>query len=214
MGWQRHQLDHMQIICTSLRTDNHATTSPLSFYGPDAFLPTTKSTTSRHVEMLYSKSYNMFTTNLEQIYIKSSSRPTSPQRSTKSHSLLYNKSATNQRSGVWPLPCNSEHPPLFTTRVKQSVALTAETLLSLLQCRAEQEPTTISSWTAAHFVIRAATSISRHSSSARTVRQAPPLSSMVLPISNNAKVRCDPSLNCSAKSFRLSSVHTTRVHGP
>ena len=25
MGWQWHQLDHMQIICTSLQTDNHAT---------------------------------------------------------------------------------------------------------------------------------------------------------------------------------------------
>jgi len=31
MGWQWHQLDHMQIICTSLHTDNHANTSPLSF---------------------------------------------------------------------------------------------------------------------------------------------------------------------------------------
>jgi len=32
MGWQWHQLDHnMQIICTSLQTDNHASTSPLSF---------------------------------------------------------------------------------------------------------------------------------------------------------------------------------------
>jgi len=25
MGWQWHQLDHMQIICTSLQTDNHIT---------------------------------------------------------------------------------------------------------------------------------------------------------------------------------------------
>ena len=24
MGWQWHKLDHMQIICTSLQTDNHA----------------------------------------------------------------------------------------------------------------------------------------------------------------------------------------------
>jgi len=30
-GWQLHQLDHMQIICTSLQTGNHASTSPLSF---------------------------------------------------------------------------------------------------------------------------------------------------------------------------------------
>jgi len=37
-GWQWHQLDHMQIICTSLQTDNHASTSSLSFYRPDALL--------------------------------------------------------------------------------------------------------------------------------------------------------------------------------
>ena len=36
MGWQWHQLNHMQIISTSLQTDNHASTSPLSFYRPDA----------------------------------------------------------------------------------------------------------------------------------------------------------------------------------
>jgi len=30
MQW--HQLDHMQTICTSLQTDNHASTSPLSFF--------------------------------------------------------------------------------------------------------------------------------------------------------------------------------------
>jgi len=32
MGWQWHQLGHMQIICTSLQTDNHASTSPLRWY--------------------------------------------------------------------------------------------------------------------------------------------------------------------------------------
>jgi len=31
MGWQWHQLNHMQIICTSLQTDNHASTSALIF---------------------------------------------------------------------------------------------------------------------------------------------------------------------------------------
>ena len=31
MEWQWHQLDHMQIICTSLQADNHASTSPLYF---------------------------------------------------------------------------------------------------------------------------------------------------------------------------------------
>jgi len=30
MAWQWHQLDHMQIICTSLQTDNHASTPPLN----------------------------------------------------------------------------------------------------------------------------------------------------------------------------------------
>jgi len=40
MGWQWHLLDHMQIICTSLQTDNHASTSPLSFFpGQMPFLP-------------------------------------------------------------------------------------------------------------------------------------------------------------------------------
>ena len=33
--WQWHQLGHMQ-VCTLLQTDNHASTSPLSFYRPDA----------------------------------------------------------------------------------------------------------------------------------------------------------------------------------
>jgi len=32
MGWQWNQLDHMQIICTSLQTDNHASTSSLQFF--------------------------------------------------------------------------------------------------------------------------------------------------------------------------------------
>jgi len=45
MGWQWHQLNHMQIICISLQTDKHASTSPLSFYRPDA-LPATNPTAS------------------------------------------------------------------------------------------------------------------------------------------------------------------------
>jgi len=44
--WQWHQLGHMQ-VCTSLQTDNHASTSPLSFYRPDA-LPATQPTASKH----------------------------------------------------------------------------------------------------------------------------------------------------------------------
>jgi len=47
MGWQSHQLDHMQIICTSIQTDNHATTSPLSFDSLDA-LPAAQPTASKH----------------------------------------------------------------------------------------------------------------------------------------------------------------------
>jgi len=40
MGWQWHQLDHMQIIGTLIQTDNHASTSPLSFFkGRMPFLP-------------------------------------------------------------------------------------------------------------------------------------------------------------------------------
>jgi len=31
MGWQWHQLDHMQIIFILLHTDKHASTSPLTF---------------------------------------------------------------------------------------------------------------------------------------------------------------------------------------
>jgi len=31
-GQQWHQLDHMQIICTSIQTDNHASTSSLNFF--------------------------------------------------------------------------------------------------------------------------------------------------------------------------------------
>ena len=44
--WQWHQLGHMQ-VCTSLQTDNHASTPPLSFYRPDA-LPAAQPTASKH----------------------------------------------------------------------------------------------------------------------------------------------------------------------
>jgi len=36
--WQWHQLGHMQ-ACTSLQTDNHASTTPLFFTGRMPFLP-------------------------------------------------------------------------------------------------------------------------------------------------------------------------------
>jgi len=47
IGWQWHQLDHMQIIYTALQTDNHASTSPLSFYRLDA-LPAAQPSVSKH----------------------------------------------------------------------------------------------------------------------------------------------------------------------
>jgi len=37
-GWQWHQLGHLQ-VCTSLQTDNHASTPPLFFTGRMPFLP-------------------------------------------------------------------------------------------------------------------------------------------------------------------------------
>jgi len=42
--WQWHQLGQ---LCTSLQTDNHASTPPLSFYRPDA-LPAAQPTASKH----------------------------------------------------------------------------------------------------------------------------------------------------------------------
>jgi len=47
LGMQRHQLDHMQTVCTSLQTDNHTNTSSLIFYRPDA-LPAAQPTVSEH----------------------------------------------------------------------------------------------------------------------------------------------------------------------
>jgi len=44
--WQWHQLGYMQ-VCTSLQTDNHASTPPLCFYRPDA-LRATQPTASKH----------------------------------------------------------------------------------------------------------------------------------------------------------------------
>jgi len=54
MAWQWHQLDHMQIICTSLQTDNHTSTSPLSFHRPDA-LPAAQPTVSKHWRQIKAK---------------------------------------------------------------------------------------------------------------------------------------------------------------
>jgi len=40
IGWQCHQLDHIQIICTSLHADNGASTLSLIFTGQMLFLMT------------------------------------------------------------------------------------------------------------------------------------------------------------------------------
>jgi len=44
--WQWNYLGYMQ-VCTSLQTDNHASTPPLSFYRPDA-LPAAQPTASKY----------------------------------------------------------------------------------------------------------------------------------------------------------------------
>jgi len=47
MGWQWHQLDLIQIICTLLHTYNCNSTSSFNFYRPDA-LPDAQPTVLRH----------------------------------------------------------------------------------------------------------------------------------------------------------------------
>jgi len=44
--WQWHPLGYMQ-VCTSLESDNHASTPPLIFYRPDA-LPAAQPIASKH----------------------------------------------------------------------------------------------------------------------------------------------------------------------
>jgi len=58
MGWQWHQLDHMQIICTSLHTDNHASTSSLScFTGRMLFLTTNQQRQNTNGKKSVSKTF-------------------------------------------------------------------------------------------------------------------------------------------------------------
>jgi len=59
--WQWHQLDHMQ-ICTSLQTDNHTSTPPLSFYRLDA-LSAAQQTASKHGRQV--NSYNKLVNKLK-----------------------------------------------------------------------------------------------------------------------------------------------------
>jgi len=47
--WKWHQLGHMQ-VCTSLQTDNHASTPPLSFFtGRMPFLPPNQQRQSKKI---------------------------------------------------------------------------------------------------------------------------------------------------------------------
>ena len=48
LGWQWHQLDHMQTICTSLQTDTYTNILSLNFYRLDALLDT-QLTVSKHL---------------------------------------------------------------------------------------------------------------------------------------------------------------------
>jgi len=61
--WQWHHLGHMQ-VCTSLQTDNHASTPPL-IYRPDA-LPATQPTVSKHRRLL-SRNQKQFQTMAENV---------------------------------------------------------------------------------------------------------------------------------------------------
>ena len=63
LGWQWHQLNHMQTICTLLQTDNHTNTSSLNFYRPYA-LPDAQPTVSKHWRHSV-KALSLFTTLLD-----------------------------------------------------------------------------------------------------------------------------------------------------
>ena len=47
-GWQWHQLDHMQVTYTLLRTDNHASTSSIKFFYKPHALFAAQPTASKH----------------------------------------------------------------------------------------------------------------------------------------------------------------------
>jgi len=54
LGWQLHQLDHIQTICTSFQIDNNTNTSSVNFYRPDA-LPGAPPA-SKHWKQCYAES--------------------------------------------------------------------------------------------------------------------------------------------------------------
>jgi len=78
MQW--HQLDHMQIICTLLQTDNYTNTSSLNFYSPDA-LPDAQTTVSKH------------TATTTHLHLNSVDRANLPRG--LAHTLLYNISQSH-----------------------------------------------------------------------------------------------------------------------
>jgi len=57
IGWQWHQLDHMQIICTSLQTDNHITTISV---------PAAQPTVSKHWRQTFTSTLWVKKTSTEQ----------------------------------------------------------------------------------------------------------------------------------------------------
>jgi len=56
-GWQWHQLDHMQTVCTLLQTDNHTKTSSLNFYRPDALPDANQQCQSTEATLVTSQQY-------------------------------------------------------------------------------------------------------------------------------------------------------------
>jgi len=57
MGWQWHQLDYMQIICTSLQTDNHASALPFKFFTGRMLLFSPRPTVSKHWRHMKKENY-------------------------------------------------------------------------------------------------------------------------------------------------------------
>jgi len=62
MGWQWNQLEHMQIICTSLQTDNYASTSPVTTQLLQAGCPSCRPT--NNIKALKAKLLKALNTNI------------------------------------------------------------------------------------------------------------------------------------------------------
>jgi len=117
MGWQRHQLDHMQIICTSLQTDNHTSTSPLSFYGPDT-LPAAQPTVSKHWRWIGPQEDVGFQSMLE-LYFRDGGRVQMFQKTvpmTKAATLKLHLLSSLAVLGMARSPCCAERRPAWPKR--------------------------------------------------------------------------------------------------